>query len=138
MVCSNDSRNALYDENFEVSNRLFGKVFTEFNIDSNRIYTTGFSCGARLASTIAVFTKKIQGVVACGAGFSNYGGHLPGHESFSCAAVIGNEDMNFIEIKKTEGWLDRLWGYLMKYSFIKWVMISLPKAIFFMYFIDLN
>ncbi len=108
LVCSNDSRNGPYDANFEVSNRLFGKVFSEFNIDPNRIYTAGFSGGARLASTIAVLTKKIQGVVACGAGFSNYGGHLPGHESFSYAAVIGNEDMNFIEIKKTKGWLDRL------------------------------
>ena len=38
-------------------------MFSDFNIDSKRIYTAGFSGGSRLASAIAVLTDQIQGVI---------------------------------------------------------------------------
>jgi predicted esterase len=106
LVCSNDSRNGPYDENYEISNRLFNKVFNDFNIDPNRIYTAGFSGGARLASSIAVISGQIQGVIACGAGFSpNEMAIDPG---FSYAAIVGNRDFNYRELLRTRAWLDKL------------------------------
>jgi hypothetical protein len=108
LVCSNNTKNGPPDKNFEIVNRLFNKIFTVFNIDENRIYTSGFSGGARLASTIAVLTNKIQGVVACGAGFSPNSNQLPNASGFSYAAIVGNEDMNYLEMTKTKAWLDKL------------------------------
>jgi len=102
LVCSNNSKNGPFDKNFEITNRLFEKVFSDFKLDPKRIYTAGFSGGARLASAIAVLTKKIQGVIACGAGLSNVPDHLPRKESFSYAAIVGDEDMNLLEMHSTK------------------------------------
>ncbi|MCJ7467740.1 MAG: hypothetical protein MUO53_13720 [Maribacter sp.] len=108
LVCSNDSKNGPFDTNLEIANRLFNKVISDFNVDPRKMYTAGFSGGARLASTIAIVTKKIQGVVACGAGFSSDSPYLPFNEDFSYAAITGYEDMNFSELIKTKGWLNKL------------------------------
>jgi predicted esterase len=106
LICSNDSKNGPYDRNYEISNRLFMKVLAEFNVDPRRIYTAGFSGGARLASSIAVLSGHIQGVIACGAGFSpNEMGIEPG---FSFAAIVGNRDFNYSELLRTRGWLNKL------------------------------
>ena len=58
LVCSNNSRNGPYDRNFEIAGRLFDQVLTEFAIDPDRIYTSGFSGGSRLASAIADLAGK--------------------------------------------------------------------------------
>jgi CRISPR/Cas system-associated endoribonuclease Cas2 len=108
LVCSNDSKNGPYEPNFEIANRLFNRVFSDFNIKKERVYTSGFSGGSRLASTIAVLTDQIQGVIACGAGFSLNKSHLPYKDSFSYAAIIGDEDMNFKEMQNTKDFLNRL------------------------------
>ena len=108
LVCSNNSRNGPYQQNLEIASRLFDEIFAEFLIDEKRIYTAGFSGGARLASTIAVLSEQIQGVVACGAGFSANKGHQPFDEKFSYAVVIGDEDMNLGEMYKTKDWLNKL------------------------------
>ncbi|MGB5364214.1 MAG: hypothetical protein WBN17_13015 [Aureibaculum sp.] len=108
LVCSNNSKNGPYEQNFEIANRLFSKIFSDFNIHKNRIYTSGFSGGARLASNIANLTQQIQGVVACGAGFSSNNGELPNFGNFSYAAIVGDEDMNFKDMYTTKGFLDRL------------------------------
>ncbi|MGB5461843.1 MAG: hypothetical protein WBM92_00620, partial [Aureibaculum sp.] len=39
LVCSNNSKNGPYEQNFEIANRLFSKIFSVFNIHKNRIYT---------------------------------------------------------------------------------------------------
>ncbi len=108
LVCSNNSKNGPNDTNLEIANRLFQKVISDFNVDPHKMYTAGFSGGARLASTLAVVTKKIQGVVACGAGFSSDSPYLPFNEDFSYAAITGYDDMNFSELIKTKGWLNKL------------------------------
>jgi predicted esterase len=108
LVCSNDSKNGPYDTNLQIANRLFNKVLKDYSVDPRKMYTAGFSGGARLASTIAVVTKKIQGVIACGAGFSSDSPYLPFNEDFSYAAITGYEDMNFSELIKTKGWLNKL------------------------------
>ena len=108
LVCSNNSRNGPYERNFDIANRLFNQIFLDFNINNKRVYVSGFSGGSRLASAIAVLTNQIQGVVACGAGFSLNKSHLPYKDSFSYAAIIGDEDMNFKEMQNTKNFLNRL------------------------------
>ena len=59
LVCSNNSKNGPYQMNFDLTNRLFNHIFSEFNIAENRIYTAGFSGGSRLACTVAVLTGAV-------------------------------------------------------------------------------
>lgn len=108
LVGSNASKNGPYQTNFDIANRLFTKVFQSFNIDPKRIYTSGFSGGARLAATIAVLTKSIQGVIACGSGFSKDPAHIPYQGDFSFAAIVGDQDMNYYELHNTRDFLNKL------------------------------
>lgn len=107
LVCSNDSRNGPYERNFDVADRLFNHIFTTYSIDPKQIYTAGFSGGSRLANTIAVLTKQIQGVIACGAGFSTYPGHVPAKEAYSYAGLVGDTDMNYREMTNNITWFNK-------------------------------
>ncbi len=107
LICSNNSRNGLFEANFEIINRLFSEVFKTFNIDEKQIYTSGFSGGARLATAVASLTGQIQGVIACGASFSPNTTHTPGPgASFSYVGLVGNEDMNYQEMYGSKAWLE--------------------------------
>ncbi|MEO0526947.1 MAG: hypothetical protein AAFZ89_06960, partial [Bacteroidota bacterium] len=108
LVCSNDAKNGPYERNFNIANRLFAHVFSNFNVGENQIYLAGFSGGARLASAIAAITDKMTGVIACGAGFSNVYAHRPTYQDFSYVAICGNRDMNYREIINVKGYLDKL------------------------------
>lgn len=106
LICSNNTRNGPYGPNLEIADRLFKTVFAKHTVDSNRIYTAGFSGGSRLAGTIAVLSGAIQGVIACGAGFAQYPLYFPNkNNSFSYVGIVGDKDMNFREMQKTKEWL---------------------------------
>ena len=107
LICSNDSKNGPYDKNYEIANKLFNKVFSTFNIDEKRIYTSGFSGGSRLASSIAILTNQIQGVIACGAGFESKDGIVATRQNFSYAAIVGDRDMNYQEMINTKNFLNK-------------------------------
>ena len=107
LVCSNDSSNGTFEDNFNTINRLFSTVFDSYNIDENRIYTAGFSGGSRLATAVAVLTKQIEGVIACGAGFSPNNSHTPmSKENFSYVGLVGDRDMNYQEMFEVMDWLN--------------------------------
>lgn len=108
LVCSNHTRNGPYDRNFDITNRLFDFVFTNFKIKQNEMYLSGFSGGSRLASAIAVLTNQVAGVVGCGAGFSLESSHLPTTQNFSYAGVCGDRDMNYQEMIRAKGYLQKL------------------------------
>jgi hypothetical protein len=109
LVCSNDSKNGPFEVNIDIVNRLFESVFASFSLNEDRIYTAGFSGGSRLASALAVLSKKITGVIACGAGFSSYLLHKPmTRENFSFVGLIGQQDMNYQEMLSAQDWLDGL------------------------------
>ena len=108
LVCSNNSRNGPYDRNMQIADRLFRQVLSEFNVNPRRIYVAGFSGGARLASTIAVVTGQMQGVIACGAGFSGNQMLYQNNSEFSYAAIVGDQDMNYIEMYKNKDYLKTL------------------------------
>ena len=95
------------DQNFEIASRLFDKIFSQFNIEPKRIYTAGFSGGARLASRIAVLNEHIQGVIACGAGIASNLILFHNDLKFSYAAIVGNQDMNYLEMYETKDYLTK-------------------------------
>ena len=107
LICSNNSKNGPYKLNFAVANNLFSKAFSTFEIDQKRIYTAGFSGGGRLASTLAIQSDKIQGVVSCGAGFNLKSRALPSTQKFSYVSIMGDEDMNYHELQFTENYLKK-------------------------------
>lgn len=107
LICSNNSKNGPYDQNFKIANRLFDKIFSDFSINPKRIYTAGFSGGARLASRIAVLNEHIQGVIACGAGIDSNQILFHKDIQFSYAAIVGDGDMNLLEMYKMKDYLTK-------------------------------
>jgi len=106
LICSNNAKNGPYGPNLQIADRLFKSVLPTYTIDEKRIYTAGFSGGSRLAATIAVLSNAIQGVIACGAGFSRNPLYFPtSRNSFSYVGIVGNRDMNYLEMHKTKEWL---------------------------------
>ncbi|MDX1471400.1 MAG: hypothetical protein R3213_07870 [Flavobacteriaceae bacterium] len=108
LVCSNNSKNGPYQQNFDIANRLFSKVFDEFNIDPKQIYLAGFSGGSRLATAIAVLTKQMSGVVACGAGFPENLAFAPTAPDFLYVGLVGDRDMNLLEMQNNFHFLQKL------------------------------
>jgi tetratricopeptide (TPR) repeat protein len=108
VVCSNNSKNAMDGVELEkVINYLFSDTEARFSIDANRIYTAGFSGGSRVAAMVALNTKFISGVIGCGAGLPNYAG-LKNIPSFDYFGLVGDRDMNYIEMCDLEKELDKL------------------------------
>ena len=98
LLCSNNSKNRQGTLNKKFANVLISELKTRFSVDENRIYTMGFSGGARVAIGAAVRTNKIAGTIACGAGFP--GNYKPNQKyDFSIVGVIGIKDPNYLEMK---------------------------------------
>jgi hypothetical protein len=105
-VCSNNSKNFLSGTELEeIINYLFTDTEARFSIDPGMIYTSGFSGGSRVASLIAFVNRNISGVIACGAGFPNYSGFNK-NLSFNYYGLVGNRDMNYLEMYDLEEKLD--------------------------------
>jgi tetratricopeptide (TPR) repeat protein len=108
VVGSNNSKNAMAGAELgEVINYLFSDTQARLSIDAGRIYTAGFSGGSRVASMVALNSKFISGVIGCGAGFPNYA-DLKNIPSFDYFGLVGNRDMNYIEMCDLEKELDKL------------------------------
>jgi len=98
LACSWDTYNMNdFRDNIASAKAMWMDVATRFSVDTNRTYTSGFSGGARLASEIAIVTGTIAGHIGCGAGLRNTT-HTNKTIPFSIALVIGNQDMNVMEL----------------------------------------
>jgi dienelactone hydrolase len=78
------------------------------SIDDRRIYTTGFSGGARVATRVASSCAGcIAGVIACGAGFPP---DIKPTQAvpFAYFATVGIEDFNYPELRRLDGLLASL------------------------------
>ncbi len=97
LVSSNVSKNGQ-----EISQGLaiFKQMKKEFSgmqtIDEKRVYTLGFSGGARVAASIAMTEKNISGVIGCGAGLP-FGEESP-DTKFDYFGMVGNQDFNMTEL----------------------------------------
>ncbi|UII34327.1 hypothetical protein LVD17_10955 [Fulvivirga ulvae] len=98
LVGSNNSRNGSWEVAFDAADAMFLDVFNKFSIDPERVYVSGFSGGSRIATSVAVITGRIAGVIACGAGYPNVSQYQPSAKSkFVYCALVGNQDMNYQE-----------------------------------------
>lgn len=108
VVGSNNSRNGPGVALSQIINALFDDTQARLAIDERRVYTTGFSGGARVAAMVAFAAKgRIAGVIACGAGFpaeAKPTKDLP----FAFFGIAGSDDFNLIEVRQLAGTLDGL------------------------------
>ena len=74
-------------------------------INGSRVYTCGFSGGAKVASYIALQPPGIAGVIAGGAGLPD--GTTAGNFNFSFTAIGGEGDMNLTDLVAIDAGLDR-------------------------------
>lgn len=99
LVGSHNYRNGPVDQGFEAARILLEEVTQKYPVNMQRIYTGGMSGGARMATTVAVVTNKIVGVVAIGASF-NFLNRPTAKNSFAYIGVAGDKDMNYLELVK--------------------------------------
>ncbi len=108
LAASNNVRDSLsISKNILISNRMFNMVFSLFHIKKNRIYTAGFSNGARLASLVPTFIKEVKGVISCGSPVANIEVLNP-KNPFHFIGLVGNGDYNYPEMLQIEKILNKL------------------------------
>ena len=105
IVCSNNSKNGPYNENFNIFNNLFSHITSIFNIKDQEMYLSGFSGGSRLACAIASITDLFSGVIACGAGFPQVPEFMPSSQKYLYVGLVGNQDFNFQEMVQNKTFL---------------------------------
>ena len=105
---SNNSQNGPWDNNVRAANALWSDTHIHFSIDDKRIYSAGFSGGARMASGLSHLLKKpVAGIIACGAGLPNW----LNPDMIAPAVffgVAGLADMNYKELKRLDMEFDSL------------------------------
>ncbi|MGA9769568.1 MAG: hypothetical protein WBV94_11040 [Blastocatellia bacterium] len=106
VVGSNNSRNGSTEAPLAAVKAMLTDTQARFSIDERRVYTAGFSGGARVASSVGyALTGTIAGVIACGAGFPQ--GLSPSRSTpFPLFGTAGIEDFNFPEVKQLARALD--------------------------------
>lgn len=107
IAASNGVKNGNYQENLLKSRSFYTAVLDQYPIDKNAIYLAGFSGGARLATSIAVMSSQIKGVITCGASFSNLPAYIPDKNKFFYIGMVGDQDFNFNEMQNAMGYLEQ-------------------------------
>jgi tetratricopeptide (TPR) repeat protein len=106
LIGSNNSRNGPQRDNGLAGQAVWGDALSRLPLDGRRIYASGFSGGARVASSFPSFIgRAIAGVIGCGAGVAS--GLEPG--SLKAAAYFGLAglgDFNYGEMKGLDLALD--------------------------------
>ena len=106
LIGSNDSKNGNdWPTTENIWSYLFSDTKSRLNINTNRIYTCGFSGGAKVASYIALHHTEIKAVIVGGAG-------LPDDASadnftFSFTGIAGKGDMNMTDLVALNNALDQ-------------------------------
>jgi len=97
LVGSNNSKNGNDWNNAEnIWGTLKDDVQKRIAINRERIYTCGFSGGAKVASFLALHHPEIKGVIANGAGLEEI--TTSGNFKFSLTAIAGKGDMNMTSL----------------------------------------
>ncbi len=103
---SNNSKNGMqpYERNNIIYN-FMEDVERRTPFDPTRVYVSGFSGGARIASGIGLYNSNIAAVIACAAGFPQSNVHPK--SDFTFIGIVGNKDFNYLEMqtldRKMEG-----------------------------------
>ena len=103
---SNNSKNGNdWSTTERIWRQLFADTKTRLKIDGSRIYTCGFSGGAKVAGYVAIQHLEIKGVIAGGAGLPD--GVQADNFNFSFTAIAGEGDMNLTELLAISRDLDK-------------------------------
>jgi dienelactone hydrolase len=107
-IGSNNSRNGPVKTSLEAAQAIWNDSHKRFSIEEERRYATGFSGGARVATTLAHLCGDcIAGIVAHGAGFDN--SYPPGKTTkFVFYGAAGNLDFNYTELIELDEALSEL------------------------------
>ncbi len=101
VAASNNTNDTLStSQNILAFSKMYNTVIAAFSIDENRMYTSGLANGARLASALPVFIKKIKGVISCGAGINNSEFISNQQKPYYFIGIVGKEDYNYTEMIK--------------------------------------
>ena len=96
VMCSWNSRNGAWSQTAAAMAAKWDDAAARCHIDPKRIYTAGFSGGARAAITFAITTKQVAGVIAGGAALS--GQNVPKDVPFSLFLETSTGDFNWSEV----------------------------------------
>ena len=109
VVASNNSRNGPMPVSMEAMQAMWIDSRRRLAIDDERIYSTGFSGGARIAMQFGLMLRgRVQGVIPAGAGLPA-GAPVQSPPSFAVYAIVGIRDFNFGEMKQLDDRWDG-WG----------------------------
>ncbi|MEI6683654.1 MAG: hypothetical protein WCO44_13540 [Bacteroidota bacterium] len=101
LIGSNNSKNGLSTAAIrDILGPVFREIITIYPIDTNRIYMAGFSGGSRVASTAALMTHLVKGVIGCGAGLP--GDTDPAGFRADFFGIVGTADFNMNEMLQLE------------------------------------
>ena len=101
VIGSNNSHNGPWDLAITAWNAMQTDSHQRFAIDDERLYATGFSGGARVATGIAIACKCLAGVIANGAGFPINVSPSPAMH-FVYFSAAGIDDFNYAELRNLE------------------------------------
>jgi len=106
VVGSNNSRNGI--ELNDIVETLWSDTHQRFTLDERRVYTTGFSGGARVASAVALsYRGAVSGVIAASGGPPlSFNTSLAKRLSFFGTA--GTDDFNFPEMQRLKRRMDEV------------------------------
>lgn len=106
LIGSNTSKNG---NDFQYTEELWRILSADtrqrLNIDPQRIYTAGFSGGAKVAGYVALNHPEIKGVIAMGAGLPD--GVPAGNYAFSFTAMAGEGDLNMTDLVAVNAAFDK-------------------------------
>lgn len=101
VIGSNNSKNGPVATQLAAAQAVWLDSHRRFAIDKDRIYTTGLSGGARVATSFALYcyTCGVTGVISVGAGYPILQGvKQPGNDHFFYYAIVGDRDLNYPEL----------------------------------------
>jgi hypothetical protein len=106
LIGSNNNRNGLSQQQHdEFSRKIITEASQRYSLNMQRQYTSGFSGGARVAVSVALYQSEIAGVIACAAGFPEIRQGF--RQDFSFIGVVGNRDFNHNEMKQLDKSLEQ-------------------------------
>ncbi len=106
LVGSNNSKNgAAWQVTRQIVGALMDDTRSRINIDAQRVYTSGFSGGSRVAVTIAIAEGGVAGVLGCAAGFPRE--EQPIKNKFDYFGMVGDHDFNLSEMEQWDAALSQ-------------------------------
>jgi dienelactone hydrolase len=100
VVASNNSKNGPGAAQLAAAQAVWVDTHRRFAIDKDRVYTTGLSGGARVATSVALYCTScdVAGVIAIGAGYPIMQGQKPANDQFLYYGIVGDADLNYPEL----------------------------------------